>query len=68
MSGGLVGMFIGNMGQGGNVDAHIIGICKWMTPFNILTLVEDKTNLSDSQRWPGRPAVESASAFYNDFA
>ncbi len=39
MSGSLVGMFTGSMGQGENVNAHIIGICKWMTPFNILTLV-----------------------------
>ena len=32
MSGSLVGMFNGNMAQGGNVDAHIIGICTLMSP------------------------------------
>ena len=42
MSGSLVGMFTGSMGQGENVNAHIIGICKWMTPFNILILVRVK--------------------------
>lgn len=39
MSRSLVGMFIGNTEQGGDLDAHIIGICKWMSAFSIWTLV-----------------------------
>lgn len=48
MSGSLIGVLNGNMGQNEGVGVRIIGMCKFVTSFYSLTQVKYITNKSDS--------------------